>query len=327
MNHAPFTTGPSQTNSGDVPVRQPEQSARVRTTGQPDTLPRFEVSQATEPALRANHRLHVLHLRSALPSSEREISVYLPEAYDAEPDRRFPVLYLHDGQNLFDNETAFHPGHTWRCHTTADSMIAAGSVEPLILVGIANAGMRRMPEYTPTADPVFGGGDGDQYGRLLLDELKPLVDRTWRTLTDAANTGMGGSSLGGLISLYLALKHREHFARIAVISPSLWWDRRSLFSLLRKAKPDPELRIWLDMGTAEGLRHLHDTDQCYGILLERGWQPGDQVFYQRVAGGLHNEDAWAARFGDILRFLFPTPGGQSSVFGEIPPGVLPLEQG
>ena len=275
------------------------------------TLPRFEPSLARDPALRSNPRLHVVRLRSASPELDREITIYLPEAYREQPTRCFPVFYLHDGQNLFDGETSYLPGHTWRCHTTADSLIAAGVVEPLILVGIANAGMRRMPEYTPTADPQFGGGEGDRYGTLILNELKPLMDRTWRTFPDAAHTGMGGASLGGLISLYLALTHRTAISRIAVISPSLWWDRRNILSLVRQASPDPELRIWLDMGTAEGSLHLHDTDQFYGSLLERGWLAGEQVVYQRIAGGVHNEDAWAARFGDVLRFLYPVPGSDT----------------
>lgn len=267
--------------------------------------PRLEPSRAQDPALRDNPRLHVFRLRSCSADLDREVSVYLPAAYDEEPGRRFPVFYLHDGQNLFDGQTSYLPGHTWQCHTTADSLTAAGQVAPLILVGIANGGMRRMPEYTPTADPAYGGGDGDRYGHLLLGEIKPLVDQTWRTLPGVAHTGLGGSSLGGLISLYLALTHRDSFSRVALLSPSLWWDRRSIFALVRQALPEPELRIWLDMGTGEGTRHLHDTDQLFGILLERGWQAGEEVAYQRVNGGMHNEDAWAARFGDVLRFLFP----------------------
>ncbi len=268
-------------------------------------LPRLDPSVALNSDLRTNPRFQVFQLRSTNADLDRQITVYVPEAYTKAPKDRFPVLYLHDGQNLFDDSTSFLHGHTWHAHTTADTLIAAGRVQPLILVGIANAGIRRMPEYTPTPDPNFGGGSGNRYGELLLQEIKPLVDCTWRTLPDRANTGMGGSSLGGLISLYLALTHRDVFSRIAVVSPSIWWDRRSILSLVRKASPEPPLRIWLDMGTAEGARHLHDTDQLYGILLDRGWNPEDEVTYQRVPEGAHNEDAWAARFGDILTFLFP----------------------
>ena len=271
------------------------------------SLPRLEVAAAVDPSLGSNDRYLARTLRSAIPGADREIDIYLPAAYLTEPERRFPVFYLHDGQNLFDCETAYVPGHTWRAHSTADTLTASGVIEPVILVGIANAGERRMEEYTPTRDLQLGGGQGRQYGTLLLQELKPLIDRALRTDPSPAATALGGSSLGGLISLFLALEHREVFGKVAVISPSVWWDHRSILEFVRVADPQPTLRIWLDMGTAEGVRHLRDTDQLYSLLLERGWLCGRDIVYQRVAGAVHNEDAWAARFGDILSFLFPAP--------------------
>jgi predicted alpha/beta superfamily hydrolase len=243
---------------------------------------------------------------------DRDIEVYLPEAYTIQPQRRFPVFYLHDGQNLFDGRTSYLAGRTWRAHSTADRLTAAGLIEPLILVGINNTGLRRMAEYTPTRDPHLLGGDGDRYGRLLIEELKPSIDRAFRTLPDAADTALGGSSLGGLISLYLGLAYPEVFSKLAILSPSLWWDERSILRMLNNLRTRPNLRIWLDMGTAEGLRHLRDTDLLYRRLLQRGWRDGPpsehpDLRYTRVPGGLHNEDAWAARFDQVLRFLFPPP--------------------
>jgi predicted alpha/beta superfamily hydrolase len=238
---------------------------------------------------------------------DRDIEVYLPEAYFTDPSRRFPVFYLHDGQNLFDGRTSYIPGHTWRAHTTADSLTRSGLISPLILVGINNTGLRRVAEYTPTRDPRLRGGDGDRYGRLLVEELKPLIDRTFRTLSDPGNTALGGSSLGGLISLYLGLCYPEAFSRIAVLSPSLWWDNRCIFRLLAEHHNRPNLRIWLDMGTAEGLRHLRDTDLLHRRLIQRGWRDQVDLRYIRVPDGLHNEDAWAARFDQVLRFLFASP--------------------
>ena len=162
-----------------------------------------------------------------------------------------------------------------------------------------------MPEYTPVADPQLGGGRGPLYGRLLLNDLKPLIDREFRTLPAANHTALGGSSLGGLISLFLALEHRDLIGKIAVISPSIWWNGRSILRLARRAAVEPNLAIWLDIGTAEGAHHLRDTDLLFSILVERGWEAGQNLAYQRVLGGLHNEDAWADRFGDVLAFLFP----------------------
>ncbi|HEY4009358.1 MAG TPA: alpha/beta hydrolase-fold protein [Acidobacteriaceae bacterium] len=239
---------------------------------------------------------------------DRDIEVYLPEAYINDPARRFPVLYLHDGQNLFDGRTSYIPDHTWRVHTTADRLTRDGLIEPVILVGINNTGLRRMAEYTPSRDMRLRGGDGDLYGRLLTEELKPLIDRTFRTLPDAANTGIGGSSLGGLISLYLGFTYPDVFSRLAVLSPSIWWDNRCILRTVSTGRVRPELRIWLDMGTAEGLRHLRDTDLLHRRLVDRGWRDGVDLKYLRIPNGLHNEDAWARRFDQILRFLFPRSG-------------------
>jgi predicted alpha/beta superfamily hydrolase len=244
----------------------------------------------------------------------RNIRIYLPAAYLSEPGQRFPVFYLHDAQNLFDPRTSYIPGHTWRASSTADSLSAAGFVEPVILVGIDNNGHRRMAEYTPTRSPQLGGGDGPLYARLLIQELKPLIDATYRTLPNAAKTGLGGSSLGGLISLAIGLQHPAVFGKLAVMSPSLWWNNRDIFSIVAHARADPRPRIWLDMGTSEGLRHLRDTDLLDSRLIHRGWRgqaPPSQnappdLGYLRVTRAAHNEDAWAARFGAVLAFLFPS---------------------
>ncbi len=271
----------------------------------PSSLPDLIPAAVANPELAANPRYLLRTLRHSSIPSDRTIAIYLPEAYLAEPDRRFPVFYLHDGQNLFDGTTSYLPGRTWRAHTTADRLTEQECIEPLILVGIANAGDGRMPEYTPEADPQLGGGLGPLYGQLLIHDLKPLIDQQFRTLPDARHTALGGSSLGGLISLFLALEHRDLFGRIAVISPSIWWNGRSILRLARRAAPDPALSIWLDIGTAEGSHHLRDTDLLFSILVERGWESGRDLTYQRILGGLHNEDAWADRFSDILAFLFP----------------------
>ena len=246
--------------------------------------------------------------RSRFLKDNRDISIYLPEAYLAEPTRRFPVFYLHDGQNVFDGRTAYVVNRTWRAGSTADSLIQGGFVEPVILVGIANTGVRRMAEYTPTRALRLGGGEGGRYGRLLVEELKPAVDARFRTLPDAPNTGMGGSSLGGLITLALGLDHPGVFGKLAVCSPSVWWDNRSILALVNETKLKPALKIWLDMGTAEGLRHLRDTDLLHRRLQLRGWRDGIDLAYMRVAGAVHDEDAWAARFDHVLRFLFPREG-------------------
>ena len=271
---------------------------------EPSPRPDNDLSPAHE--LDNNPRYLVLRqFQSRFLPDARDIEVYLPEAYINDPARHFPVFYLHDGQNLFDGRTSYIPDHTWQAHTTADRLTRAGLIEPVILVGVNNTGLRRMAEYTPSRYLHLGGGDGDLYGRLLVDELKPCIDREFRTLPDAANTALGGSSLGGLISLYLGFTYPEVFSKLAILSPSIWWNDRSI---LRTAagRAQPHLRIWLDMGTAEGVRHLRDADLLHRLLIQNGWRDGLDITYLRVPGGQHNEDAWAARFDRVLRFLFPS---------------------
>ncbi len=256
-----------------------------------------------DPDLQRNPRYRVYALHSEILPDDRHVMVYVPPQYFEQSARRFPVFYLQDGQNLFDGRTSYLAGRTWRAHTTADALVDKGAMEPVILVGIANTGVRRMAEYTPTRDPRMGGGEGASYGRMLMEELKPAMDALYRTLPEAQNTGLGGSSLGGLISLYLGLTHPEVFGRLAVMSPSIWWDHRSIFHVVNQVRP--ELRLWLDIGTAEGPRHVRDTDLLKQALVRRGWRLGLDLAYAKVTGGTHDETAWAERWGDVLRFLFP----------------------
>jgi predicted alpha/beta superfamily hydrolase len=241
---------------------------------------------------------------------DRDIDVFLPPGYDAAADRRFPVLYLHDGQNLFDPAVAFGFTH-WRVGETANALIDSARIEPLIIVGIHNTGRERIHEYTPTHDRKRGGGKANDYGRMLVEEIKPFIDRSYRTLVDAANTGLGGSSLGALVSLYLGLQYPNVFGKLALLSPSVWWDRRAILGVVRRTTPRPPTRIWLDMGTAESgragsaQRVLDDTRLLHVALNKAGWIDDVDLHYEEVIGGTHSERAWSERFGHVLEFLFP----------------------
>lgn len=236
--------------------------------------------------------------------NQRDLIVYLPPDYDDEPTRQFPVLYLHDGQNLFDGATSFIPGMDWHVGQTADYNISIGAIEPLIIVGMYNT-KARIREYTPTHVPKLGGGRADRYGRFLLDEVKPFIDRTYRTQQGAVSTGIGGSSLGGLVSLYLGLKHNTIFGKVAALSPSVWWNQLVIHRFADAAPVKPRPRIWLDIGTREGPRIVHDVERFRDVLLHKGWQLECDLHYERVEGAEHNEAAWAARVGPFLKFLFP----------------------
>jgi predicted alpha/beta superfamily hydrolase len=243
--------------------------------------------------------------RSRFLPDDRDLTVFVPPGYDDDPERRFPVLYLHDGQNLFDPQKAFKKGEHWRVGETATALIADAAIAPLLIVGIHNTGKRRLDEYTPTADKRRGGAEADAYGRLLVEELKPFIDERYRTLQDAGDTGIGGSSLGGLVSLYLGLTRPDVFSRLALLSPSVWWDRRAILRYVRDAHPKPRLKIWVDIGTGEGRQHVTNLRLLKAGLLKSGWVDGDDLHYEEVEGAAHSEGAWADRFGRVLRYLYP----------------------
>jgi enterochelin esterase-like enzyme len=217
--------------------------------------------------------------------NDRQITVYLPPGHSAE--RAYPVLYMQDGQNLFDDERSF-AHHSWRLHEAADSAIGERTAAPMIIVGIDHANDKRIDEYT-----------GDDYGRMLLDEVKPLIDSKYRTTTAA----IGGSSLGGLVSLRLGLRHPEVFAALAVMSPSVWWNDRVVLTEV-DAFDGPRPRIWLDVGWREGRKTLDDTRALRDHLRAKGWSDADLRYYEDRRGD-HSEWAWARRAKLMLEFLFP----------------------
>jgi predicted alpha/beta superfamily hydrolase len=266
------------------------------------------VAAQEQHTLSGEFRTHKNFHSQYLPS-DRDVLVYLPPGYDANPKRRYPVLYLHDGQNLFDGATSFIKGAEWRVDETAQSLIEARAIRPLIIVGVYNTGGSRIDEYTPTADPKYKGGKADLYGRLLVEELKPFIDREYRTLKDAKNTGLGGSSLGGLVSLHLALKYPRVFGKVAVVSPSVWWDKKMIVREVEALKKKTGARIWLDIGTKEGgnesEEHRLNTRQLRDTLVAKGWRDGRDLKYYKAEGAEHNERAWAQRVGPMLQFLFP----------------------
>ena len=272
----------------------------------PAALPEAIAPEAVHPRLRFHPQFH-----SQFLPTDRDVTVYLPPGYDESPERDYPVLYLHDGQNLFDPLTSFVPGRTWRVAETADAVIGAGEIEPLIIVGIANTGENRLAEYTPTRDWRMGGGDAQRYGDLLANELLPFIAETYRVKAGAHHTGLGGSSLGGLVTLYLGLRHPGVFGRLAVMSPSVWWNHKSIVGYVNERGPGilHKPRIWLDVGDSEGRRTLADAELLEKRLLANGWRTGVDLHYERVHGGTHDEAAWALRVGPMLRFLFPQQQG------------------
>lgn len=264
-------------------------------------------AQDREHTLSGDIRMHKDFHSNFLPAN-RDIIVYLPPGYDANKSKRYPVLYLHDGQNLFDGATSFIAGKEWRVDETAQALIAARTIKPLIIVGVYNTGKDRIDEYTPTIDAeVKQGGRADLYGRMLVEELKPFIDKQYRTLRGRADTGLGGSSLGGLVSLYLGLKYPQVFGKLAIVSPSVWWDKRMILGSVQALTKRPHTRIWLDIGTKEGRDTAEATSGTRALrdaLIAKGWKANADLKYFEAEGAEHNETAWAERVAPILKFLY-----------------------
>jgi predicted alpha/beta superfamily hydrolase len=262
-------------------------------------------AQAAETPLHPRLRVH-RGFSSRYLAAERDLIVYVPPGYDEEPERSYPVLYMQDGQNLFDPETSFIKGRTWEMREQADAGIEAGHVEPLIIAGIYNTG-DRLAEYTHERDRRMAGGKADDYGLMLTRELIPWMASQYRVRPEREATGLGGSSLGGLVSLYLGLRLAQHFGKLAVLSPSVWWNNKSILGLLNERAPEiwERPRVWLDVGDREGRRALSDVETLNRRLKANGWRPGQTLHFERIHGGTHDEAAWARRVGPMLRFLFP----------------------
>ena len=242
--------------------------------------------------------------------NRRDVLVYLPPGYSRFSRRRYPVLYLHDGQNVFDAATSF-AGVEWAVDETAQRLIRQGLIEPLIIIAVANTGEQRIHEYAPTPGIIDekkkpktrSRGLVPMYGKFLIEELKPFIDRKYRTKPEAEFTGLGGSSLGGLATLALGIFFSETFTRLMVMSPSIWWDDFAIVRLVGIIEKKPPLKIWLDTGTAEpGWEHARDLRDC---LVHQGWRLDVDLKYAEDQGAGHNEGAWAARIEPALRFLFP----------------------
>jgi predicted alpha/beta superfamily hydrolase len=317
----------------------------------------------------------------------RDLYIYLPPGYQ-ESDRRYPVLYMHDGQALFD---ASEIGQEWKADETAEDLIRSGEIEPVIIVGIGNT-QNRIDEYTPSeqvwrhelervspveassfpdayagdfmtaeadtirfktkAETLYAmipggdlwqplipktehsfylpqagitfsfsvsdgkvnkliaskpsiGGKGEVYGDFILNKVKPFVDENFRTKSGKEFTALGGSSLGGLITLYLGLEHPDVFSKLLVVSPSVWWDGRMIIDEVNELKGSTGQYIWLDMGTAEGEGAVESAKALQQALVKKGW-PDQNLHFIIEEGAAHNERAWAKRMPEMLRFLYST---------------------
>ena len=236
---------------------------------------------------------------ASLRSPGREVTVYVPEAHGT-ARHPLPLLILHDGQNLFDPERAHVPGQHWRVAETADALIAAGRMPPVVIAGIDHAREHRIDEFTPTMADRVGAGGAAEYGRFVVDDLVPYLVRAYGVRADPDGVAMGGSSLGGLVTLAIARQFPGRIGRFFAMSPAVWWDNRVILRRLRRVRLQPRPRVWLDIGRREGARAVTDTRALRDVLI---WQTS-ALRYTEDPEGRHSEADWARRLPDVLAWLY-----------------------
>jgi predicted alpha/beta superfamily hydrolase len=263
---------------------------------------------AALPVSTGNLWLH--ELSSQIFGNTRLVRVWLPPEYDGWGATRYPVLYLNDGQNLFDPLTAF-AGVDWRVGETAARLIADHKIPPLIIVGIDNT-KNRASEYIPykSKDPRVLDAKGKCYPEFLQREVMPLIEERYSVLRGPENTGLGGSSLGGLITLYTQLAAPEVFGRLLIESPSLFVANRKILQESRRSRSWPA-RMYLGIGTretgnAEKDAKIVDDVRKLEVILRAAGLDEKRLKVRIEEGATHNEAAWAARFPDALEFLYST---------------------
>lgn len=254
-------------------------------------------------------RLH--EFRSRVFRNTRFIRVWLPPGYEdpANAGRRYPVLYLNDGQNLFEAASSFTHVE-WQVDETADRLIREGAVPPLIVVGIDNVGKNRLREYVPfrSLQPMMMRVQGTRYPDFLTKDVMPFVAGNYRVATGPENTGLGGSSLGALIALYTGSVRPDLIGHLLVESPSLWVANRQMIREARKVRVWPQ-RVYLGTGTAESGREeanrsMVDDVRELAAIFARAGLDDHRLKLVIEEGGTHHESAWARRFPEALKFLF-----------------------
>jgi predicted alpha/beta superfamily hydrolase len=228
----------------------------------------------------------------------RQVRLYLPPGY-ATTDKRYPVLYMHDGQNVFDDATSY--AGEWAVDETLNELAASGQLE-LIVVAIDNGGEQRITELNPVDHPKYGKAEGKAYVDFIASTLKPYMDQHYRTLSDVQYTGIMGSSLGGLISHYAVLEYPQVFGNAGIFSPSYWitGEQVQRFESQSAAK---DARLYFYMGASEGDSMVPDVERVYQAVLANG-HAKELTQYHLVADADHNEAAWRAEFKTAVLWLF-----------------------
>lgn len=231
----------------------------------------------------------------------RRVRILLPPGYRETRRQPYPLLVLQDGQNLFEQGSTAPGGGSWRVDLAVERLIAARRIPPIVVAGIDHAGVDRISEFAPTPGGKSGAGRAAEYGRLVVATVLPRLAKDYHVNISVDFMGLGGSSMGGLVTLWLAVMFPGRFGRLMVMSPSLWWDRRVVVRHLRKHPLDPQPRIWLDAGRKEGAMVTRDARELERLLRR---QDRASVKYVEDPRGDHSEASWGRRLPDALEWLW-----------------------
>ena len=250
----------------------------------------------------ASDNVKVLSENFSIPqlNTTRKIWIYFPPDY-SNSNKRYPVIYMQDAQNLFNEATSF--SGEWKVDETLNQLFKDGK-PTAIVVGIENGGAERIDEYSPWKNEKYGGGKGDAYTEFLAKTLKPYIDKTYRTLPQAKNTALIGSSMGGLISFYAGLKYPDQFGKLGIFSPSFWFDFKDLnFFLNKNVKKLKSTQFYFLSGTKESEDMVSDIQKIIPILLKKG-VPKTNIRTKFDEDGTHSETYWSREFGAAYLWLF-----------------------
>ncbi|MFN2395312.1 MAG: alpha/beta hydrolase-fold protein [Bacteroidales bacterium] len=257
----------------------------------------------------AAENVHIMSEDFYIPQLDRNrrIWIYLPPDYD-QSGNNYPVIYMHDGQNLFDVQTAFLG--EWEVDETFNDMASRGYNVPIV-VGIDNGGIHRANEYLPYFfEPLNAGGEGDEFMAFIVETLKPHIDNEYRTMPGRESTGIIGSSFGGVISFYGALKYQDVFSKCAPFSPAYWANYEHLFADLAETGLQHDVRFYQNAGENEGDQYIQAMHQMEEALNNEGF---NNTFSTVIAGGNHNEATWAGDLENAYLWLFPEYSGATGI--------------
>lgn len=244
----------------------------------------------------ASKNVHIIDTAFLIPQLKRtrRIWVYLPEGYDSNTKSRYPVMYMHDGQNVFDESTAY--SGEWG----VDDFLDSTQLKKCIVVAIDNGGVKRMNEYNPYNNTRFGKGEGGKYIDFLVKILKPYIDKRYRTVKTKAGTAIAGSSMGGLISLYAVLKYPAVFGSAGIFSPALWIGGKKIFADIKAKGSKVNSRIYFYGGKQEGETMVPDMLKAFEAMATVSKSVMTTVIRDE---GKHNEANWRNEFPLFYKWI------------------------